>query len=126
MNEPDIELFSARVSRIQVTSPSVELRHYISDDELDALCASRGGASKDICLVSIGAFLGAFLPAVDQASRLNAPQNPMGISGLLTCVVAAATLAAAVIAGGLWREQARQQAGIVSRIRGRPKYDVPK
>ncbi len=124
MDEDTSVPFHGRLARIQVTSPEVELRHYISDEELDLLCEAKAGGAKDICLASLGGFLGSIVPAAEQAMRFNSSTNPMGIIGLFSCLLAMGTLTASIVSAVMWKSQAKRQMLMQNRIRSRPKYDV--
>lgn len=116
--------FSGRLTKIQVTSPEFEVRHYISNDELDLVRDTRPGAAKDICLVSAGGFLGAILPSCEQIGRFNSQVNPMGFLGLFTIAVTFAMLISALITAWLWSKAESKQENVVDRIRSRPKFEV--
>lgn len=108
----------------RMTAPESELKHYITDDELDKIANMKGGHAKEIFWSSLGLFLGALIPACESLIRFNAPNNPMGALGLLECGIALVGLAIACTSGYFWWDRAKGKKDIVQEIRDRPKLQV--
>lgn len=108
----------------QVTLAPAEICHYITDDELLGLSEMQQEPVKDICLASIGGFLGSLVPGFDGLLRFHDKIHPMTLTDLLSVAVAVATLAVAIVSGLLWYKKAGVKNGAVKSIRDRPKVQL--
>ena len=108
----------------QVTLPAEPLCHYITDDELERLGEMRKEPVMEIFLWSLGAFMGALIPALQVLSQFRDDPTKLGGWGLLTLLVAAMTLAVAIVSGALWHQRSKTHKGMVQTVRSRPRVPV--
>lgn len=108
----------------EVTLSPQALCHYITDDELERLGDMRKEPVMEIFLWSMGAFMGALIPAFQEFGKFRADPTNVGVWGLLTILIAAMTLAVAVVSGVLWRQRSKTHKSMVDTIRGRPRTPV--
>lgn len=108
----------------EVTLSPQALCHYINDDELERLGDMRKEPVMEIFLCSIGAFLGALIPALQMLNTFNETPDKVGLWGLVTILVAAATLAVAIVSGTLWNQRLKTHKTMVDTIRARPRTPV--
>ena len=116
--------FPVTAQTTQVTLSPLEIRHYISDDELRGLSDMQQDPAKDICLAAIGGFIGAATPAFDGLSRFGNALHPMTKTDLVSMFVASATLAVAAVTSVLWRQKLIAKTRAVDTIRNRPKAEL--
>lgn len=108
----------------EVTLSPTKLCHYITDEELEGLSEMNQDPTKDIFLVSVGAFVGAITPAYDGLCRFGNAAHPMTATDLVSLLVAVAMLAIAIVTGILWNRKSSAKGNAISVIRGRPKMEV--
>lgn len=108
----------------QVTVPKHELRHYITDGELDMIGEMRRDHMEQVFWAAVGVLGGASIPAIDALSHFNAPENPMGWLGFLQCLLAAMAFVAAVLSGYLVWHRSKTKSDLVTEIRARPRMKV--
>lgn len=114
----------ASMRQSEITIPGVELHHFITDDQLTELSNMRAEPVMEICLASVGAFVGSIIPALEQLSRFNDATDPMGMVGLLTAFLALGSGVSALISGLFWRSRHRRHVNLATVIRSRPKVAV--
>lgn len=107
-----------------VTLPPDQLCHYITDDELERLGEMRKEPVMEICLCSIGAFLGALIPALQILSEFRTTPEKVDVWGLLTMFIAVMTLAVAAVTGWLWHQRSKTHKSMVTTIRERARVPV--
>jgi hypothetical protein len=107
-----------------VTLPAEILCHYITDEELERLGEMRKEPVMEIFLCTIGAFLGALVPAMQQLGQFSADPKQVDGWGLLTMFIAAMMLAVSIVSGALWYQRAKAHRSMVSNIRDRPRSPV--
>lgn len=106
------------------TVPEENRCHYITDDELMRLGEMRKEPVMEIFLCSIGAFVGALIPALSEVSKVvNAPDT-VTLSGFLTLMIAAMMFAVALVSGFLWHQRTKTHEGMLTTIRNRPRVPV--
>jgi hypothetical protein len=114
--------FGAQTTEVTV-SPQA-LCHYITDDELERLGDMRKEPVMEICLCTIGAFLGALIPALQTLAQFNDDPAKVTMWGLMTLMIAFATFAVAVVSGVLWYQRSKTHKSMVENIRERPRAPV--
>jgi hypothetical protein len=107
-----------------VTLPSEALCHYITDDELGRLGDMKKEPVMEIFLLTVGAFIGSLIPALQQLGKFRADPLTIDALGLLTIIIAAMMLGLAVVTGILWRQRFKTHKGMVDTIRNRPRVPV--
>jgi hypothetical protein len=117
-------LIAAGAQVTNVTLPPEQLCHYLTDDELERLGEMRKEPVMEIFLCSVGAFLGALIPALQVLSQFAADSTKVGGWGLLTLLVAVAMLAVAVVSGVLWHQRSKTHKDMVTTVRERPRIPV--
>lgn len=108
----------------EVTLSPSALCHYITDHELETLGEMRKEPVMEIFLCSIGAFMGALIPAFQTLSQFNQDPAKVDIWGLLTLLLAAAMLAVSLVSGALWYQRGKTHKSLVDKIRERPRASV--
>lgn len=114
----------ASMRHSEITIPGVELHHFITDDQLTELSSMRAEPVMEVCLASIGIFLGSIVPTFEQLARFNDVDDPMGMLGLFTALLTFGSLVAAIITGMLWYSRHKRYLGLAAIIRSRPKVPV--
>lgn len=105
----------------QVTLSPEALCHYINDDELERLGDMRKEPVMEIFLCTVGAFLGALIPAFQELTKFQSAPDAVGFWGLATMFIAAMTLAVAAVTGWLWHQRSKTHKSMVETIRTREK-----
>lgn len=118
------EEFSGRLTNIQVTAPDMELRHYISDGELESVGSTGGGVAKDLFLMMAGGFLGSVVPAIEQISKIDGKESGISAAGLFAIIICAGTFFCMMVLGYIWWDNAKKFKSTVEKIRSRPKRQV--
>jgi len=108
----------------EVTLSPQALCHYITDDELEKLGEMRKEPVMEIFLCTIGAFLGALVPALQVLSQFRADPTKVDGWGLVTLMIGVATLAVSVVSGLLWHQRSKTHKSMVATIRERPRAPV--
>lgn len=108
----------------EMTLADGALCHYITDDELERLGDMRKEPVMEIFLCAIGAFLGALVPAGQVVSQFQKDPSQVTLVDLVILIVAAMTLAAAVVSGFLWHQRSKTHKNMVTAIRERPRIRV--
>lgn len=108
----------------EVTLPPGALCHYITDDELDRLSEMRKEPVMEIFLCTIGAFLGALVPAFQVLSQFRADPTKVDMWGLLTLMIGVAMFAIAAVSGFLWYQRGKAHVSMTDAIRNRPRVQV--
>jgi len=108
----------------EVTLSPQALCHYITDDELEKLGEMRKEPVMEIFLCTVGAFLGALVPALQVLSQFRADPTKVDMWGLLTLMIAVGTLAVAITSGLLWHQRSKTHRSMVVSIRERPRTPV--
>lgn len=116
--------FDAGLQQTLCTLPQEALCHYITDDELERLSEMRKEPVMEIFLASIGAFLGALIPAWQELGKFNVDPTTVSGTGLFTMGVAIAMLAVAILSGALWRQRTKSHKSMAQTIRDRPRVQV--
>lgn len=78
----------------------------------------------EIFLLSAGAFVGTFMPAIEVLGQFKSDPTKVGYLGLLTMLLASGTLAVALVTGYLWYQRGKSQKTLVESIRSRPRIPV--
>ena len=115
--------FDAGTQGASVTVAPEVLFHYVSDDELHRVRENVEDPAKDICLVALGGFLGAAVPAAD-ALHDYAGTGRLSFVGLVALAVALMTMAVAATMGYQWRNKRESGLDIIAKIMSRPKVPV--
>ena len=108
----------------EVTLSPQMLCHYINDDELERLGEMRKEPVMEIFLWSVGAFMGALIPGLQVLALFREKPEAVGMLGLLTLLIAVATLAVSIVAGILWWQRSKTHKSMVETIRQRPRTPV--
>jgi len=108
----------------ELSVPNMQLYHYITDTDLERLGDMRKEPVMEICLASIGVFMGSILPTIEQISRFNASTNAMGLVGLATCLISFGSLAISVVTAFLWYRRSGNHKNLLDSIRARPRVRV--
>ncbi|MBX7527009.1 hypothetical protein [Qipengyuania vesicularis] len=107
-----------------VTVQSESLCHYITDDELDKVSQMSREPVSEICIVSIGAFIGSLFPALDAVSQLRLEAAKADFTDIVTFLIAVASFGIACVTGFLWSRRAESSTALVKKIRSRPRVRV--
>ena len=107
-----------------MTLPPEQLRHYISDDELEVLGNMRKEPVMEIFLASIGVFFGSLVPACAGLNKVGDTADPIMLSDMLSIVLAVGALGIMLVTGFLWRQRYKTSTNMVDNIRCRPKIPV--
>lgn len=121
MTEDVLSPFTGRIDRVEITARETELRHYISDEELNMLGTMNKDLVAEICLASIGVVAGSLVPAIDGFQRFGALENPTTYTDLLSMLLCFSSVAVAAVTGLIWRKRSKVRASLVDEIRNRPK-----
>lgn len=124
MSGPGAFLVPSGAQETNVTLPPEALCHYITDDELERLGDMRKEPVMEIFLCSVGAFLGALVPALQQLSLFQTDPTKVTMWDLLTIMIAAAMLVVSIVTGALWHQRSKVHKDLVTTIRARPKIPV--
>lgn len=111
-------------SDIALTMPNNQLCHYIRDDELERLSEMRRDLIMEICLTSIGIFIGSLTAGIDGFRRFNVAVEQLTATDLISMLILFAAGVVALITGLQWRVRARRHGSMVDEIRARPKVAV--
>ena len=112
------------VQTTEVTLSPQALCHYITDDELERLGDMRKEPVMEIFLCSIGAFVGALVPALQVLGQFNTDPTKVDMWGLVTLMIAVGTLAVSAVSGVLWYQRSQTHKSMVHTIRERPRTPV--
>lgn len=115
---------SGNPTTTNVTLPSEQLCHYITDSELDGLGDMKKEPVAEIFLATIGVFLGGLIPALQVLKQFSIDATKVGIFDLLTVMIAGCALAVAFVTGFLWRQRSKTHKGLVETIRGRQRVPM--
>lgn len=107
-----------------VTLPTEQLCHYITDDELERVAEMRKEPVMEIFLCTFSAFLGAAIPSMQVLSQFSKDATKVNGLDLLIVMVAAMMLAVAGVSGVLWKMRAKSHKTMVDTIRGRDRIRV--
>lgn len=108
----------------EVTLSPQALCHYITDDELEKLGEMRKEPVMEIFLCTVGAFLGALVPALQVLSQFKTDATKLDGWGLITLMIGVATLAVSIVSGLLWYQRSKTHKSMVVTIRERPRTPV--
>lgn len=110
---------------VHTTRPDFILRHDISDEELDVLTSETRTFMHDVIWGSLGAALGALVPAISAMANLQKKPSSFGNWELLECFVFVAAIAVcAIMCCTLWKEpNVSKVKAIEIRARTRRKQD---
>ena len=122
--DPTSLILPANVNHTLVTFSPTALCHYITDDELERIGEMRKEPVMEICLVSIGAFIGALLPAIQLLDKFSSSPGEVGFVGLSTVVISAVTFSVSLVTGFLWWSRTKAHDSLIATIRDRPRAPV--
>lgn len=121
-NQPQM-VVSAELG-VECTLPVSDLRHYITDEELDRIGEMKADHIGQLFWASVGALVGSVIPATDAISRFQDRTNPMDVTGLATAILAFMSLAIMAVSGWLLYERSKGRTDLLTIIRSRPRAKV--
>jgi hypothetical protein len=108
----------------EVTVPSEELRHYITDDELDKVGEMKGDFVRELFWASLGACAGSVTAGITAFKQVGDAAHPLGWAELSAILILALSLGSMLLAGALSRQREHGRKALLNRIKGRERVRV--
>jgi hypothetical protein len=109
---------------IECTMPDTDLRHYISDHELNSIGDLKSDHIGQLFWASLGAFVGLVIPTFNAVAKFQAAKGPFDGSSLATIILACMSLSILFVSGLLTWGRSKRRRDLVSTIRARPRVKV--